>query len=145
MRRHQYRNECLLASACAITGTDYETARALYQEIYGAPWWDAGDFDSERKRRWTAFLQDYILPAGDATMRALHTILIAPTAPTGHDLTGTGIIVIENADRTRAHAMAYCDGLIEDPGDGNISTLDEILARHSGWYVRSISPINKGR
>ena len=49
----QRHNECLLASVCAVTGTDYPTASDLYHEIYGVPW---GDINPEH-RMWLVCVQ----------------------------------------------------------------------------------------
>jgi len=126
----QRRNECLLASVCAVTGTDYLTASDLYREIYAKPW---GDID---RINWCEFLDNYVIP-GWAMLRdyfdGKHSVV---------SLEGTGVVILycRISGHRHAHAVAYADGLVWDPAhDTYHATMEDcIQSIECNWYVYSV-------
>ena len=130
----QRHNECVLATLCAITGTDYPTASDLFEETHGHSWGECASLGCLESHRgaYIGYAFANFAPAARGLCYALGT---------GGDATlaGTGILTIR--DDWIGHALAYCDGIIWDPEDDcYYESLTSVLARYPSYRVDSITP-----
>lgn len=129
----QRHNECLLASVCAVSGTDYLTASDLFHATYGETWY--GHTVNHGWKDNYQFLE-YVAPSW-----GILAVTWNLTATASTDLSGTGIIVIRQPVSSPAatHAMAFADGLVYDSARDIYGTLDEILSFYPGWTIHSVT------
>ena len=137
---YQRHNECAMATACMLADQDYQTASDMVKLEFGRSWGSAYDLPTS--------IRDHIL---DVMVKFLHTYGIYPVTWCGETDDGVpekgkATIVVRTADGTKAHAVAYEDGLIYDPRRTRPMTLRFycIDIVREGWEITEVIKYDKG-
>lgn len=135
--------ECVLASACALSGQDYETASDLYRAVYGRFWGD--DFDPRTsqgwQKRWLEFL-DYLGLEPALVGKVVWASSAGRVGGSERAPSGRGLVVA--TDGEFRHALAVdAAGRVYDPANDRWYESVEAWLRDPqlrGWRVEQFIP-----